>query len=246
MRTRPGAPGYWKRWQIQSFLRCLRAEGKSASTVNLYRDGLAFFCKHVLRVSNCLEGIPRLKEKKALPKVFDAKCILEILAHIMNPKHKLALALAYGCGFRVGELAALRVCHVDFSRRVILVKNGKGGKDRVVMLPATLVQPIRDYLACYKPQVFMFESRMPGKPMDKRTFQGVYTSACEKAGIEGAGGIHGLRHSFATHLMENGTDLRFIQELLGHSSSKTTERYTHVAATSVRRIVSPVDLLGAG
>jgi integrase/recombinase XerD len=244
--THPGAPKYWKRHAIQAFLSQLSASGKSASTVNLYRDGLAFFCKSVVGNAACLEGVPRLKESLTLPKILDAPKIPQLLSAVANPKHRLALSIAFGCGLRVAELAALKTQDLDFDRGIIQIRNGKGGKDRVVMLPESLRIPIREYLDCFKPVKYVFESRLAAKPLGKRTFQTVFKRACEKAGFKDMGGIHSLRHSFATQLLENGTDLRFIQALLGHSSMKTTERYTHVAAHQVRRIVSPMDRVGVG
>ncbi len=245
MVTHPGAPQYWKQSDIRDFLLELKAEGKSGSTINLYRDGLAFFCKKVVGISSCLEGIPRMKEDQSHPKILDAEKIARVFAGMRNPKHKLALSIAFGCGLRVAELAALKIQDLDFTRRIVHVRQGKGKKDRIVMLPDTLEKPLQDYLACYQPKLYLFESPLPGRPMARRTFQEVFKQACHKAGIKAVGGIHSLRHSFATHLLESGTDIRFIQALLGHSSSKTTERYTHVAAHNIRRITSPLDLLSS-
>lgn len=230
---------------IQRFLAKLRNQNAlSATTVNLYRDGLSFFFQYVLGRPEVTLKIPRLKEKKSLPDIFDAQSLSKILSGIPNPKHHLAMAMAYGCGFRVGELAALRIADIHFGRKTIHIRNGKGAKDRMVMLPDSLVQPIQIYLANYKPTAFLFETAIPGRPLAKRTFQMIFTKACLRAGIEHKGGIHSLRHTFATHLLENGTDIRYIQVLLGHSSSKTTERYTHVATHSLARIKSPMDFLG--
>lgn len=243
---RPGNPRRWRHKDVQEFLTKLRTQNKlRASTVNLYRDGIAFFCSAVLRDSACLDGIPRLKEMQNLPDVLDSSVIARLLDAVANPKHRLALSLAYGCGFRVGELAALKVVCVDFQRKVISIKNGKGGKDRAVMLPEKLEKPISDYLSVYKPKTYLFEARVAGAPMTTRSFQQVFKKACKTAGVVMDGGIHSLRHSFATHLLEGGTDLRFIQVLLGHSSSKTTERYTRVASHNIVKIKSPVDRIHA-
>ena len=241
--TRPGPPIWWRPITIRNFLAAQSEKGLNPATVNLHLDGLIFFCRHVAKVPACVEGLPRLKERKALPRVLDAANVSNMIAGVGNPKHRLALALAYGCGFRVAELAALRISEIDFTRKVIHIKNGKGMKDRMVMLPESLIAPLRDYLACYRPSVYLFESRAPGTPLTKRTFQVTFQEACARAGFNG-GGIHSLRHSFATHLLENGTDIRFIQALLGHASLKTTQRYTHVAAHNITRISSPVDSLG--
>lgn len=243
----PGNPHLLGRTDVQDFLMKLKTKDNlSASTVNLYRDGIAFFCRHVLRNSGCLSGIPRLKENQSLPDVLDSTLIAKMLSAVGNPKHRLALSLAYGCGLRVGELAALKIISVDFQRKTIAIRNGKGGKDRLVMLPDSLEMPIREYLSVYQPQIYLFEARNSGHGMTKRSFQQVFKKACKTAGIVQEGGIHSLRHSFATHLLESGTDLRFIQALLGHSSSKTTERYTRVAANNIVRIQSPMDSIQIG
>lgn len=243
MEKYPGAPKYWRKESIKSFLQSLQSAGLSPSTVNLYRDGLAFFCNQVIDAPECLDGIPRLKENQVLPQILDSKRIATVISGIRNPKHKLAMSLVYACGLRVSEVAALEAKNLDFERGVIQIKNGKGGKDRVVMIPGSLETPIQDYLACYKPNRYLFESAKPGRPLTRRSFQKVFRTSCDKAGIKDVGGIHSLRHSFATHLLESGTDLRFIQALLGHSSSKTTERYTHVASHNIRCIASPMDSL---
>ncbi len=241
----PGSPHLWKISELRAFLLSLKQDrGLNAATVNLYRDGLSFFCHNVVKSAIRLDTIPRLKENAKLPVVLDAKSIGKVIGEIKNPKHKLALSLAYGSGLRVSELAALKICDIDFNRSVIKIRNGKGGKDRVVLLPEILRKPIKDYLDHFGPKTFVFESPLSGKALTRRAFQMVFENACKKAGMIKFGGIHSLRHSFATHLLENGTDLRFIQALLGHSSSKTTERYTHVATHNLSKIVSPLDKLG--
>src|SRR5690606_6182701 len=122
-------------------------------------------------------------------------------------------------------------------------RKGKGSKDRIVTFPQSLQITTAEYINVYQPSKFVFESRKPGKPLSRRTFQAVFERSRKRAGLDFQGGIHSLRHSYATHLLERGTDLRSIQVLLGHSSSKTTERYTHVAAHHIAGIVSPIDYL---
>ncbi|MEO7423929.1 MAG: tyrosine-type recombinase/integrase [Fibrobacteria bacterium] len=244
---RPGDPRTIRSTEIRTFLAELHdRNGLSASTVNLYRDGVAFFFTHVLKVPLRLEGIPRLKENQTLPDVLSTETVRRMLESIGNPKHRLAMALAYGCGLRVGELSSLRISDIDFQRGTILIRKGKGGKDRVVMLPGSMTAPIHIYLKHYSPLTYLFESGIPGSRLTNRTFQMVFKNSCLRAGIVQQGGIHSLRHSFATHLLEGGTDLRYIQVLLGHSSSKTTERYTRVAVHGLARIKSPVDGLMGG
>lgn len=240
----PGNPKTWSPAAIRKFLSTIRESRQlHASTVNLYRDGLSFFYQHVLRMQGHLKSIPRLKEEQSLPDILDGQTISLLLARIENPKHRLALSLAYGCGFRVAELASLKLGDIDTLRRTIHIRQGKGKKDRMVMLPMTVIPQLQSYLDEYRPLTYLFESAKPGTPLNKRTFQMVFKSSCSKAGIHQKGGIHSLRHSFATHLLESGTDLRYIQALMGHSSSKTTERYTRVATHRIAQILSPVDAL---
>ena len=243
----PGDPRKRGRNEIEAYLLRLRRErGLSASTINLHRDSLSFFFSHVLGLATVLSSIPRLKEDQKLPQVLAPMAIGEILERMTNPKHHLILSLAYGCGLRLSELATLSRSDLDFDRGIIHVKKGKGSKDRIVTLPATLHSTLREYIKTFRPIRYLFEAKLPGTPLCRRTFQAVFENALRKSGIKSCGGIHSLRHSYATHLLEHGTDLRSIQVLLGHSSSKTTERYTHVAAHHVARIVSPIDYLGKG
>jgi integrase/recombinase XerD len=244
LKQSPGDPRRRGRKDIEAYLLYLRRERRlSAATINLHRDGLSFFYCQVLGLSGVVTGIPRLKEDQKLPRVLSPEAVSEILDRTSNPKHQLILSLAYGCGLRLSELAALALTDLDFDRGIIHVKKGKGAKDRIVTLPATLPSRLREYLYCFRPLRFLFEAKQQGTPLCRRTFQAVFENALRKAGIEYQGGIHSLRHSYATHLLEHGTDLRSIQVLLGHTSSKTTERYTHVAAHHVARITSPIDYL---
>jgi site-specific recombinase XerD len=241
---RPGNPKDSSVQELRAFLRHLQEErGLGASTVNLYRDGLAFFFQHILKKHFLIRPIPRLKEKQVLPDVLNTQSISKLLDALDNPKHRLALSLAYGCGFRVSELTALKIQDIDFSRKTVFIRQGKGQKDRVVMLPDSLAPAVRSYLETYRPKTYLFESRQGGH-LHKRTFQSVFKSACTKAGLKQPGGIHSLRHSFATHLLENGTHMKFIQMLLGHAKMETTERYARVSTAEVAaQTQSPFDAL---
>lgn len=242
----PRHPKTWTRSEIRDFLLDLRLKrGLGSSTVNLYRDGLGFFCRHVSGNSACLEGIPRLKEVQALPDVLPREAISAFSNTLVNPKHRLALLLTYGCGLRVSELVSLEVHDLDFDRGMVHIRRGKGGKSRLVMLPHALAPEIHSYLECYQPKDYLFESPRGG-PLTKRTFQAVFKQACAKVGLVQKGGIHSLRHSFATHLLEGGTDLKLIQVLLGHSQLRTTERYVRVSNRMVADVQSPVDRLLGG
>lgn len=242
----PGPPRQWKARDIGNHLLFLtHDQSLSPSTVNLHHDALNFFFRNVVGHPDAVHGIPRLREDQKLPRVLGVAEAGNLIGSIRNLKHKLMLSLAYGCGLRVSELARLQLADLDFGRKIIRVCKGKGSKDRQVMLPSSLEGPLTEYLKSHSPEKFLFEGSK-GKCLSKRTFQMVFSRACTGAGIRPGGGIHSLRHTFATHLLEAGTDIRCIQVLLGHSSCKTTERYTHVAATHLATISSPIDrLLGA-
>ena len=153
------------------------------------------------------------------------------------------LSLIYSCGLRCGELLALKPEHIDSKRGIVLIKQGKGKKDRIAPLSIKIVAILRNYYTLYKPKIYLFEGQEIGKPYDNRSLQQVLKQALVKAKISKPVTLHWLRHSYATHLLENGTDLRYIQEILGHKSSKTTEIYTHVSTKSVQKIISPFDSL---
>jgi integrase/recombinase XerD len=241
----PGDPRKRTYETVRAYLRHLDTRaGLSPSTRNLHRDALTFFYRHVLRLPGPVEDLPRAKEAQKLPDVFSPREIRLLLDAAENPKHRLMLAFAYGCGLRGSELARLRLGDIDVERKQVKVVEGKGRKDRIVFLSEVLEKELRPYLQIYRPTEFVFESDRPGKPLSVRTFQAVFQAAKAKAGLRKQGGIHALRHTFATHLLEQGTDLRYIQALLGHSSSRTTERYTRVMSTGLAKLRSPLDVLG--
>lgn len=157
-----------------------------------------------------------------------------------NLKHRAMLSLMYACGLRRGELLALTITSIDSKRKLILIKQAKGKKDRIVPLSEKLLSMLREYYLAYRPQHWLFEGQTKGQ-YDERSIGSVMRAAVEKSGIKKPVTLHWLRHSYATHLLEAGTDLRYIQELLGHKSSKTTEIYTHVSTNNLQKIKSPFD-----
>ena len=241
--TQPGPPSWWTSQSIRAYLVSQKDRGLASSTLNLYRDGLTFFCRNVAKVPWCVDRLPRLRGEQKLPDILPTGKVGGLIDSLVNPKHKMALNLAYGCGLRVAELAALRIRDLDFDRGMVAIRKSKGGKDRMVMLPRSLVQPITEYLEGYRPVEFVFEAAKPGTPLTRRTFQAVFRRAVDRMGLRHEGGIHSLRHAFATHLLEAGTDLTVIQVLLGHSSPKTTQRYARVSNRVLGAVVSPVDRL---
>jgi integrase/recombinase XerD len=187
--------------------------------------------------------IYRPKRQKVLPNVLSKEEVKAILSAHSNIKHCAMLSLIYSCGLRCGELLKLRPEHVDSNRKLLIIKQAKGRKDRIAPLSSKMIELLRQYFISARPLVYLFEGQKKGEPYDERSLQNVLKQAVAKTKISKPVTLHWLRHSYATHLLENGTDLRYIQEILGHSSSKTTEIYTHVSTKSIQTIISPFDYL---
>ncbi len=180
-----------------------------------------------------------IREKK-LPNVLSKEEIKLILDAPSNLKHKAMLVLIYSCGLRRSELLHLKPADIDSKRGVIIIRQAKGKKDRIVPLSVKALEMLREYYKAFRPVTWLFEGQTKG-PYDERSLSNVLAQAVAKAKIKKPVTLHWLRHSYATHLLENGTDLRYIQEILGHNSSKTTELYTHVSTKSIRNVKSPFD-----
>ena len=180
-----------------------------------------------------------MKTGRPLPKVYSEQQVEQILKAPANLKHRLILMLAYGCGLRLEEVRTIRSGDFDFAKKLLRLRRGKGQKDRIVMLDPVITETVQAFLK-HRPEGFLFTRNGSDDLLDRRTISKIFDNACAKAGVPKLGGIHTLRHSFATHLLEHGTDLRYIQELLGHASSKTTEIYTHVSARVIGNIKSPI------
>jgi integrase/recombinase XerD len=187
------------------------------------------------------EQLERPRREHKLPNVLSKEEVGQILSVLTNMKHRMMLSLIYACGLRRGELLSLKPNHIDSKRHLLLIINGKGRKDRVVPISDKLIELLRDYYRYYRPKIWLFEGQYPGDPYSEKSIQSVLKLALQKARITKPVTLHWLRHSYATHLLESGTDLRYIQELLGHRSSKTTEIYTHVTEKSLQKIRSPFD-----
>lgn len=187
--------------------------------------------------------IHRPKRPKLLPNVLSKEEVKLILNAHGNIKHKAMLSLIYSCGLRRGELLNLKLTDIDSQRGLVIIRQAKGRKDRVAPLSEKILQLLRDYYSSYKPKYWLFEGQDKTSQYDEKSLSSVLKQALEKSGIQKQVSLHWLRHSYATHLLENGTDLRYIQEILGHSSSRTTEIYTHVSNKNIQRITSPFDNL---
>ena len=213
----------------------------SASYQNQIVNAIKLFFTIIRETKIEIDKIHRPKRAKLLPNVLSKEEIKLILNAHSNIKHKMMLSLIYSCGLRCGELLALQPFHIDSNRNIVLLKNAKGKKDRIVPLSPKILEMLREYYKVFKPTTYLFEGQIKGKPYDDRSLQQVLKQAIQKSGISKPVTLHWLRHSYATHLLESGTDLRYIQELLGHNSSKTTEIYTHVSTKSIQQIKSPFD-----
>lgn len=215
----------------------------SASFQNQIVNAVKLFFKKIELKNLDPELLHRPKRAKTLPNVLSKEEVKLILNAHNNIKHKAMLSLIYSCGLRCGELLKLKQEHVDSKRGVLIIKQSKGRKDRIAPLSHKVIELLRDYYKACKPQTYLFEGQNKGEPYDERSLQNVLKQSLEKVNISKPVSLHWLRHSYATHLLENGTDLRYIQEILGHSSSKTTEIYTHVSTKNIQKIVSPFDYL---
>ena len=213
----------------------------SSSYQNQIVNAIKLYFKTIKETKIDIDKIHRPKRAKVLPNVLSKEEIKVILEAHSNIKHKTMLSLIYSCGLRCGELLALKPVNIDSRRNIVLLKNSKGKKDRIAPLSPKILEMLREYYKVFKPKHYLFEGRIAGEQYDARSLQLLLKQAIRKAGITKPVTLHWLRHSYATHLLESGTDLRYIQELLGHNSSKTTEIYTHVSTKSIQQIKSPFD-----
>ncbi|MDP2060724.1 MAG: tyrosine-type recombinase/integrase, partial [Flavobacteriaceae bacterium] len=229
--------------QVISYLASLMERGLSASAGHGVVNALTFYYQQVLGITDVKFKFPRPKKEKKLPAVLTLDECLRVFQVVDNPKHKLLLLLGYGAGLRVGELVVLEWRDILFEEHKIHIKNAKGKKDRMVMLPQSIVSFLAYYKTLYKPNRYLFEGQFAGEPYSTTSVQTIMRKAVQRAGLTKKATVHTLRHSFATHLLEQGTDVRYIQKLLGHSSIKTTMTYTHLTKHAINKIVSPLDVL---
>jgi site-specific recombinase XerD len=229
--------------KVQDYLLYLLNERKlSWSSCNVHANGLQFFYSAVLGRPNALILPPR-KRAQRLPEILSASEVQRLFAAVSDLKHRVMLMVAYGGGLRLNEITHLKVTDIDSQRMLIRVEQAKGNKDRYTLLSQRLLNELRTYWRTYRPKTWLFPGSTPDKPLHESSIQKAIILAKAKAGIRKSGGIHVLRHCFATHLLEAGTDLRTIQTLMGHQSIQTTARYTRITANRVRHTASPLDLL---
>ncbi len=205
-------------------------------------NAIKFYFEQVLHRPKMFFDIPRPKKPQTLPKMLSKEEVKRLLEVTTNLKHSVALQLSYGMGLRVSEVVGLKLTDIDSKRMVVHISGAKGKKDRYVPLPQTLIAKLRKYYIQYRPKEFLLEGQYGG-PYAIASVQHIFKNAMKKAQINKRIGVHGLRHSYATHLLEAGADMRFIQELLGHNSVLTTQVYTKVTPRSLSKVPSPLDSL---
>lgn len=229
--------------RLQSyFLYCVKELQLSENQIHSRMNAIKFYFEKVLHLEKMFFDIPRPKKPSSLPKYLNTDEIKLLFSVTQNLKHLLLLQLCYGMGLRVSEVVTLKIVDIDSKSMKVLVQKAKGKKDRYVNLPNSVLDLMRQYYKEYSPKEFLFEGQYGGQ-YSVRSAQLVFTQAMKKAGINKKIGIHGLRHSYATHLLEYGTDISLIQKLLGHNDIKTTLVYTQVADKSLAKIISPLDYI---
>ena len=228
--------------QIRNYLlKQIKQQKWSESTQNTFINALAFYFRKVSRQEIDLRNL-RPREPKSLPNVLSEEEVVKILQACENTKHKTILMLIYSAGLRLSELVSIRKDDLHFASNKIFVKSGKGKKDRYSLLSEKMKAQLQTYQSEYRPRYWLFEGQTE-EQYSVRSVQAILRRAVEKAGVNPFATVHTLRHSFATHLLERGTDIRYIQEILGHSSVKTTEIYTHITKKGGEQIKSPLDNL---
>jgi integrase/recombinase XerD len=213
----------------------------SSSYQNQIVNAIKLFFTTIRETKIEINKIHRPKRSKLLPNVLSKEEVKLILNAHSNIKHKTMLSLIYSCGLRRSELLNLKPADIDSKRGIVIIRQGKGKKDRIVPLSLKILEMLREYYSICRPKIWLFEGQNLGEQYSEYSLQSVLKQALQKTGIKKQVTLHWLRHSYATHLLEAGTDLRYIQELLGHNSSKTTEIYTHVSTKSIQQIKSPFD-----
>lgn len=223
---------------IKDYLEYLYASGRATATVNLAINAIKFYYGKIMQRKFFADdfGIKRPKQEKTLPTVLSKPEIARMIEASSNLKHKLIIQVLYSSGLRISELRNLEINRIDFDRKVLLVKSGKGRKDRVTIISAAVLDNIEKYLREYQPLRYLLESYMAGGKMSVRSLQGAVSWAAQKAGIKKSVSAHTLRHSFATHLLENNVNLRYIQAMLGHARLETTQIYTRVAVNKFEEV----------
>ena len=229
--------------KIRSYmLYCHKELNLSEAQIHSRMNALKFYFEKVLKREKMFFDIPRPKKPKLLPKALNQDEIKRIINITENLKHQVIIKLCYGMGLRVSEIVNIKLEDIDSKKMLVFIHRAKGKKDRYVKLPHAILNDLRSYYKEFKPQNYLFEGQ-DGEKYSTRSAQNVFKNAMNKAGIRKKVGIHSLRHSYATHLLEYGTDIRVIKELMGHNSIKTTEIYTNISDIQTNKMPSPLDYL---
>jgi integrase/recombinase XerD len=230
--------------EVKNYLHYIISKKKaSCSSVNGCYSGIKFFYENVLGRDWNMRNVPRIKRHKKLPSVLSPREVKSLFDVTTNLKHKAILMTVYSAGLRVSEASRLKVIDIDSKSMQIIIRQGKGNKDRYSLLSNSNLEILREYFKVYKPKDWLFPGQVLGNPLTTKSMGKVFQEAKTKAGITKKSSIHTLRHSFATHLLENKTDLCYIQQLLGHSNLSTTSVYLHLRRLDVLKIISPLDVL---
>ena len=224
--------------KIKEFLLNKQSKNYSSQTINLYLNAIKFFYREVLKTPQKI-NLKFAKRSNKLPVVLSRQEIQEVISSIKNLKHKLIISLAYGAGLRVSEVVNLKIKDINLDELTIHLKNAKGKKDRITIFSEKIKNDLQNLIAGKNLNDYLFESERCGK-LTERTVQKVFENALRGAGIKKDATFHSLRHSFATHLLENGVDVRYVQELLGHANIRTTQVYTKVTNPKLKNIKSPL------
>ncbi len=228
-------------YDIKKYLQKLVLEDRSDSYINQSINAIKFYYEVVLGMANRFYELERPIKKESLPKVISKESVVKMINTCNNLKHRCIIQLLYSAGLRRSELLNLKIKNINSDRMTITVVEGKGKKDRITLLSHKMLIDLRRYFLKYRPKEMLFEGE-GGKPYSASSVSKIVSRAARKAGIHQNVTPHVLRHSFATHLLESGTDIRYIQTLLGHNSTRTTEIYTHVAINGLQNIRNPLDL----
>ena len=215
--------------------------GLSFSFQNQVVNATKLFFREIIKSRIEIDKLERPRREYKLPNVLSKEEVKKILNAPANIKHRAMLSLIYACGLRRGELLKIKPADIDSKRGLLTIRNAKGRKDRLVPISEKVIEMLRSYYKTYRPKDWLFEGQHKGMQYSEQSLQSVIKQAVKEAVVKRPATLHWLRHSYATHLLESGTDLRYIQELLGHKSSKTTEIYTHVSMKSLQKIKSPFD-----
>jgi site-specific recombinase XerD len=237
-------PDHVTQEEVQNYLRYLIENRKLAwSSCNIVFQGLKFFYRVTLKRSATQFDIPRARQPQKLPQILSREEVAALIENTVNLKHRTILMTAYGAGLRLSEICHLKLTDIDSNRMTIRVEQGKGAKDRYTLLSPRLLKELRRYWVAHRPKEWLFTARDATRPIGEHTLHRIYHAAKARAGVVKEGGIHSLRHAFATHLLEAGVDIHTIQRLMGHGHIGTTMRYLHLARKHLAKTPSPLELL---